>query len=229
MAAEGATIIDIGGESTRPGAAVVDAKMEQDRILPIIRELAANSDRILSGDTYRASTARLAVEAGAHIINDIWGCQKEPDLAAVAADLSAGLVIMNNRRDREVVEDLIDDAKIFLTRSLHIARDAGNEADQLVLDPGIGFASSTAHDIPLLSGLSRLHELDCPLLLGTSRKRFLGELTGREAKDRGAATAATSVVGRMKGMALFRVHDIPENKDALAIADAVIRCEFSDD
>ena len=224
MHERGATIIDIGGESTKPNADPVDAATEQGRVIPVIEALAGKG-LILSVDTYRAETARLAVEAGAHIVNDIWGCQKEPDIAQVAADTGAGLVIMNNRRDRKVLDDLLEDANQFLRHSLEIAVDAGVSADHIVLDPGFGFAPSIDHDIPILRELERLHELEYPLLVGTSRKRFLGVITGREAGDRGAGTAATSVVARQKGAAIFRVHDIEVNKDALAVADAVIEPE----
>lgn len=226
MLEQGATIIDVGGESTKPGATPIDGETERSRILPIIEVLAEKTDALISVDTYRADTALAAVNSGAHIINDVWGCQKEPELARVAAETGAGLVIMNTRREREVLDDLLEDAKEFLSRSLHIAKEAGVKTEQIALDPGFGFSPTTAHDIPILSGLERLHALGFPLLIGTSRKRFLGEISGREPKERGAATSATSVIGRMKGAAIFRVHDIPENKDALAVADALIKTGY---
>ncbi|NKB52132.1 MAG: dihydropteroate synthase [Rhizobiaceae bacterium] len=222
MIERGAAIIDVGGESTKPNAEPVNAATEQDRVLPIVEALAKSKDTIISIDTYRADTARLAVKAGAHIVNDVWGCQREPDIARVAADTGAGLVIMNTRRDREVLSDLLEDAAQFLRKSLEIAKAAAVRPEQILLDPGFGFAPSIDHDIPILRELERLHELGFPLLVGTSRKRFLGAITGREADQRGAATAATSVVARQKGAAIFRVHDIEVNKDALAVADAVI-------
>ena len=222
MQAKGATIIDIGGESTKPNADPVDAATEQGRILPVIEALSKETDMILSVDTYRAETAELAVEAGAHIVNDVWGCQREPDIAKVAAASGAGLVIMNTRRERPVMDDLLADATQFLTRSVSIAQTAGVPDDCIVLDPGFGFAKTIDHDIPILCDLERLHAMGYPLLVGTSRKRFLGAITGREAHERGAATAATSVVARQKGAAIFRVHDIEVNKDALSVADAVI-------
>ncbi len=222
MQERGAAIIDIGGESTKPNAEPVNALTEQGRVLPIIEALAEAGDTIISIDTYRAETARLAVTAGAHIVNDVWGCQRDPDIARVAADTGAGLVIMNTRRDREVLSDLLEDAAEFLRKSLKIATAAAVAPEQILLDPGFGFAPSIDHDIPILRELERLHELGFPLLVGTSRKRFLGAITGGEAKQRGAATAATSVVARQKGAAIFRVHDIEVNKDALAVADAVI-------
>jgi dihydropteroate synthase len=222
MQAKGAAIIDIGGESTKPNAEPVDAQTEQSRILPVIEALSSHTDMVLSVDTYRAETAARAVAAGAHIVNDVWGCQREPDIAKVAAESGAGLVIMNTRRERPVLEDLLEDATQFLTRSVAIAQTAGVPDDCIVLDPGFGFAKTIDHDILILQGLERLHALGYPLLVGTSRKRFLGAITGREAHERGAATAATSVIARQKGAALFRVHDIEVNQDALRVADAVI-------
>ena len=226
MMTDGATIIDVGGESTRPGAAPITGEEELQRILPVISRLAAETNALISVDTYRADTSEKAVSAGAHIINDVWGCQREPDIANVAADTGAGLVIMNTRRGRDVLPDLLEDAIAFLSRSLEIAKKAGVKDEQIVLDPGFGFAPTIDHDIPILNGLEKLHSLGFPILVGTSRKRFLGALTGRDATNRGVATAATSVVARMKGAALFRVHDIDENKDALAIADALIAQRF---
>ena len=226
MLDEGATIIDVGGESTRPGAAPVLGEEELERILPVILRLVAETNALISVDTYRAHTASQAVSAGAHIINDVWGCQREPDIANVAADTGAGLVIMNTRRERDVLPDLLEDAIVFLSRSLEITSKAGVKDEQIVLDPGFGFAPTIDHDIPILNGLEKLRSLGFPILAGTSRKRFLGALTGRDAANRGVATAATSVVARMKGAALFRVHDIAENKDALAVADALIAQRF---
>ena len=227
MQVKGAAIIDIGGESTKPNADPVDAATEQGRILPVIEALSNETDMILSVDTYRADTAKLAVAAGAHIVNDVWGCQREPDIAKVAAKSGAGLVIMNTRRERPVLDDLLADATQFLTRSVAIAQTAGLPDDCIVLDPGFGFAKTIDHDIPILSELERLHAMGYPLLVGTSRKRFLGAITGREAHERGAATAATSVVARQKGAAIFRVHDIEVNKDALSVTDAVINGKIS--
>lgn len=224
MVREGALIVDIGGESTRPGGRSIDAKEEQDRILPVLEALREHSGTLLSVDTYRAETAARAVDAGAHVVNDVWGCQREPDIADVAADSGAGLVIMNTRREREVLPDLLDDALAFLERSLGIASRAGVTDEQIAIDPGFGFSPSAGDDIPILNGLERLQTLGFPILVGTSRKRFLGKITGREEpKDRAVATAATSVIARLKGAAVFRVHDVEENADALAVADAVLR------
>ena len=225
MVEEGAAIIDVGGESTRPGAAPVSADTEIARILPVIDQLALKTDAVISVDTYRAQTARAAMNAGAHVINDVWGCQREPEIADVAAETGAGLVLMHTGRGRTLQPDIVEDQFHFFKNSLTITDRAGIAHTRIVLDPGFGFFRTTDHDIPLLSRLDELIDMDFPLLVGTSRKRFLGQITGRDAADRGPATAATSVVARMKGAAIFRVHDIAMNRDALAVADALIEAK----
>src|SRR5690606_26376949 len=149
MAEDGAAIIDVGGESTRPGAPPVDAAEEQDRVLPIIAALAKEGKVVLSVDTYRAETARRAVEAGAHIINDVWGLQKDPELARTAADTGAGLVLMHTGRERQKLPDVIADQFSFLQRSVEIARAAGVDDSQIVLDPGFGFAKDPPENIEI--------------------------------------------------------------------------------
>lgn len=221
--ADGAAIIDIGGESTKPNAAPVSAEEEQARVLPVIEALAGRSDAILSIDTYRADTARKAIAAGAHIVNDVHGLQREPDIAAVAAETGAGLVIMHTGRGREKLPDVIADQFAFLRQSLAIAEKAGMQAEQIVLDPGFGFAKETAADnLKVMARFSELHALGYPLVAGTSRKRFLGTVTGREPADRGVATAATTALLRIAGAAIFRVHDVAFNSDALKVTDAML-------
>lgn len=223
MVGEGAAIIDVGGESTRPGAAPVSAAEEQARVLPVIEALSRWGEALISVDTYREETARLAVSAGAHIVNDVWGLQRERSIADVAAETGAGLVIMHTGRGREKRADVIEDQFVFLRRSLEIAGQAGVRNAQIVLDPGFGFAKETAEEnIELMARFEALAELGYPLMAGTSRKRFIGTITGRDAGARGAGTAATSVILRLKGAALFRVHDVAINVDALAVADAML-------
>jgi dihydropteroate synthase len=223
MVAEGAAIIDVGGESTKPNAVPITAEEEQRRILPIIEELARRGEALVSVDTFRAETARLAVRAGAHIVNDVWGLQREPDIARVAAETGAGLVIMHTGRGRQKLPDVIEDQIVFLRRSLEIARAADVPDDRIVLDPGFGFAKETPEEnIDLMARFEELHALGFPLMAGTSRKRFVGAATGRDAADRAAGTAATSVILRLKGAQLFRVHDVAINVDALAMTDAML-------
>ena len=223
MVAEGAAIVDVGGESTRPGAAPTDAAQEQRRVLPVVEALAAAGGVLISVDTYRAETARLAVAAGAHIVNDVWGLRREPEIARVAAETGAGLDIMHTGRGRDILADVVEDQFFFLEGSLEIARQAGVRVESIVLDPGFGFAKETAEaNLDLMVRFGELHALGFPLVAGTSRKRFLGTVTGREAAGRAAGTAATSVILRLKGAHLFRVHDVAINVDALAVADAIL-------
>ncbi len=220
---EGAQIVDIGGESTRPGAAPVTAAEEQDRILPVIEALAGTTDAILSVDTYRAETARLAVAAGAHIVNDVHGLQREPGIARVAAETGAGLCVMHTGRDREKLPDVVEDQYLFLGRSLEIAREAGVPREAMALDPGFGFAKDTDENLELMARFGELYGFELPIVAGTSRKRFVGAVTGREAAEaRDAGTAATTALLRMAGAAVFRVHDVAINRDALAVADAML-------
>lgn len=222
MIGEGAQIIDIGGESTRPGAEPIDAATEQARILPVIEALVSESDVLVSVDTYRAETARLAVASGAHIVNDVWGLQRDPAIAGVASETGAGLVIMHTGRGRERAGDVITDQWRFLSKSLDIAAAAGVAREAIVLDPGFGFAKNAAMNLALMARFEALHGFERPLMAGTSRKRFIGLATGTGMDDRAAGTAATSVLLREKGAALFRVHDVAVNHDALAMTDAVL-------
>lgn len=234
MLGQGARIIDVGGESTRPGADSVDGETERARILPVIARLAAETDAILSVDTYRAKTAEAAVKAGAHIINDVWGCQKQPDIAGIAAKTSSGLIVMHTSRERQTLDDVIADQQAFFEQSRRVLSAHAVLDECLVVDPGFGFGKDGSINLKLLNRLDQLHTVT-PLhgskgvLVGTSRKRFLGTITGRDASERGAATAATSVIARMKGAAIFRVHDIAMNRDALAVADALIASAFESD
>jgi dihydropteroate synthase len=223
MIAEGAAIVDVGGESTRPNWTPIPAREEQGRVLPVIEALAAEGQALISIDTYREETARLAVAAGAHIVNDVWGLQREPALARVAAGTGAGLVVMHTGRERDKLPDVIEDQLAFLGRSLEIARDARVPERQIVLDPGFGFAKETAEEnLDVMARFEELHRLGLPLMAGTSRKRFIGAATGKPPAERAIGTAATSVILRLKGAALFRVHDVAVNRDALAVADAML-------
>lgn len=223
MVADGADIIDIGGESTRPGAEPVSAEEEQRRVLPVIRALRERSDIAISIDTYRAETAMLAVEAGASIVNDVWGAQKDPAIAAVAARTGAGLCLMHTGREREKLADVIADQRAFLGRSIEIARAAGVAEDRIVIDPGFGFAKSPSENLELMMRMSELAELGYPILAGTSRKRFVRGVLGHGAGDADIATAATSVLLRERGVSVFRVHAVGPTRDALALVDAALR------
>lgn len=222
MLAQNAHILDVGGESTRPGATAVDADVEQARVLPVIERLAADTAALISIDSYRANTAEQALKAGAHIINDIWGLQKDRDMAKVAADYGAGVCIMHNGRDRAQADDIIEDQLAWFGRSIDIAIGAGIHDDQIMLDPGFGFAKDERQNIELMARFSELLDLGFPLMVGTSRKRFIGALTRKDVDQRDVGTAATSAYLRLHGASLFRVHDVDKNADALAIIDATI-------
>lgn len=228
MLDDGATIIDVGGESTRPGAEAVDDETEAARVVPVIRALTERFGCIISIDTYRASTAKRAIEAGAHIVNDVWGLQKEPQLAEVARETSAGLVIMHSSRDRDTNPDVIADQFDFLGRSLEIAGRAGIETSRIVLDPGFGFGKDKDDDIALMAHMEALQRFGYPLLVGTSRKRFIGAITEQaDPLKRDVGTAATSVATRLAGASIFRVHNVAFNRDALAVADAILQSKAS--
>lgn len=227
LVAAGASIVDIGAESTRPGADAVDAQLEQARLLPVVEAVAqALPDAIISIDTYRAETGWKAIAAGGHMLNDVWGLQKDQAMADVAAGTGAGLMIMHTNRDREMVGDVIDDQKAFLGRSLEIAADAGVDPDAIVLDPGFGFGKDAAHNVAIMARFAELTRDDALGSfcwgVGTSRKRFIGAVTGRDVDQRDVGTAATTVALRLAGAGIFRVHDVAINADALSIADAIV-------
>lgn len=220
---EGAQILDIGGESTRPGAAAVSAQQEQDRVLPVIERLSKETDALISIDTYRAQTARLALEAGAHIVNDVHGLQREPEIAGVVKSLNAGVCIMHTSRDRSVLPDPVADQHLFFQSSMEIAKARGIADEAIMLDPGFGFGKSKDDDLQLMARFSELLTLGYPLLVGTSRKRTLGALTGHQlGADRDIATAATSAVLRLAGAVVFRVHNVAATRDALKVSDAIL-------
>ena len=219
MIGQGADIIDVGGESSRPGAEEIDGDEERARILPVIEAL-VQAGALVSIDTWRSETAEAALKAGAHIVNDIWGCQRDPALAEVAAKYRAGLVIMHTSRDRVVLDDVVEDQLTYFRKSLSVTDASGVGLDQVVLDPGIGFGKDGAGNLAVLAHLDDLHVMTLPLMLGTSRKRFLGTITGREPMERAVATAATTALGRHAGVAIVRVHDVVENRDAMRVADA---------
>lgn len=220
---QGADIVDIGGESTRPGALPVSAAEEQDRVLPVIEQLSRETQAAISVDTYRAETARLALAAGAHIVNDVYGLQKDEDMATVVADSGAGVCVMYTSRERDLASpDILADRTAFFTRSLAIADAAGIARQAITLDPGFGFNREPGQDVELLSRFAAMETFGLPVLAGTSRKRFIGALTGRDvASERDAGTLATTVLLRLTGAAIFRVHNVTATRDALAVVDAL--------
>jgi dihydropteroate synthase len=224
MFSQGADIADVGGETTKPGARPIDQTQEQDRILPVIGALKDRFEGIISVDTYRAATAQLAIEAGAHLVNDIGGFQFDENMAATVSGSKAGVCLMHNSRDRNVGEGLIADQLEYLSHSVAIAHDNDVDNSYIVLDPGFGFGKNVDENLTLLDKFNQLQSLGLPLLAGTSRKRFTGFVLGGDdtSQNRDIVTAATSVIARMAGCVVFRVHQVKTNKQALQLADAVL-------
>jgi len=223
MVDEGADIIDIGGESTRPGFEPVPEEEEIGRVIPVIRAVRQALPHVpLSIDTYKAETARQALAAGAHIVNDIWALRHDPDMAKVAAEFDCPVIVNHNRPDRNYT-NLVDDVIADLRTSIRIAHAAGLSDDRIWLDPGIGFAKDYDDNIAMMGRLSDLTALGYPVLLGTSRKGFIGQaLGGVPSSERVEGTAATVVLGIAQGCGIVRVHDVKAMKRTAAMADAIV-------
>lgn len=210
MVADGAKIIDIGGESTRPGHTQISVEEELSRVIPIIKELRKEVHVLISIDTYKAEVARQAVLAGAHIINDIWGAKYDPEIASVAAELNVPIILMHNRENEEYGVNFWGVAKADLEKSLQIAKAAGVPDAHIWLDPGIGFAKSHHENILMMQSLPQLVEMGYPVLLATSRKRMIGNVLDLPVTERVEGTGATVCFGIDKGCHMVRVHDVKE-------------------
>jgi dihydropteroate synthase len=222
LVSEGADIVDIGGESTRPGHAAVDAATELARVLPVIAGLKQRIDTPISIDSYKAEVAQAALAAGASIVNDVWGCQREPAIAGVAARAGAPMVLMHNRDTIAPEIDILDDVLRFLERSIAIATAAGVARSQIVVDPGIGFGKTPGQNLSLIRDLARLKELGCPILLGASRKSTIGLVTGQKIPaERLAGSIAAHLYGVAQGAAIIRAHDVRPHADALKVWAAI--------
>jgi len=226
MVADGADILDVGGESTRPGADEVGAEEELRRVLPVIERLARKTDALISIDTYKAVVAREAVARGATIINDSSGLQYDPDLGGAAADTEAALVLMHTRgrsrtmHELAVYDDVVADVKRELSEAMERAIAAGVRRESLILDPGFGFAKRAGHSYTLLARLPELGELDRPILSGPSRKSFLKEALGeREPAEREWGTAAAVSASVLRGAHIVRVHGVRAMADVVRVAD----------
>lgn len=207
MEAEGADIIDVGGESTRPGYTPVSEEEELARVIPVIKALSGQVNIPLSIDTTKANVARTAIEAGASIINDIWGGKKDPEMAKVAADLQVPIILMHNRNEipyQSLMKDILAD----LQESIDIALAAGVKREQLIIDPGIGFAKTYEENIAVMQQMERFRELDLPLLLGVSRKSVIAKTVDLPADQRDEATGAAVSFGITKGCEIVRVHNV---------------------
>lgn len=225
LVAEGAGIIDVGGESTRPDHSPLDAAAESARVLPVIATLTSRAATPVSIDTWKAEVADAALAAGASIVNDVWGAQRDPAIAGVAARHGAPIVLMHNRESVDPELDILSDVMRFLERSIAVARAAGVPRSQIVVDPGIGrFGKTAEQSLTLLRNLSRLAELGCPILLGASRKSVIGVLTGQDVPaERVAGSIAAHLHGIAQGAAIIRVHDVAEHAQALKVWSALTR------
>jgi dihydropteroate synthase len=223
LAGAGADIVDVGGESTRPNSEPVPEEVEVARVLPVVRELAARLDVPVSIDTRKAAVARAAVEAGAVIVNDIWGLRRDPAMAATVAGAGAALVVMHNAEEPEY-HDVVEEVCAGLHASLALAEAAGIERERIIVDPGLGFAKIPAHNLEVVRRLGELRGLGRPVLVGPSRKSTIGALLGGAPPDRRLeGTLALCVLAAANGADIVRVHDVAEVSRCLRVADAVLR------
>ena len=237
--ASGADILDVGGESTRPGSEPVDAEAEMERVIPVIAAISKEfPEALISIDTYKAKVADEALKAGAHIVNDVWGLRADPALAGVAAKYNAPVILMHNRSNPATVEvreqlgnayigaeydDLLKDVKRELMDSVKLAQDAGIPEERIILDPGIGFGKTVEHNLELINRLDEIRALGFPVLLGSSRKSFIGFTLDLPPDQRVEGTAATISVGITRGADIIRVHDVEHMVRAAKMTDAIIR------
>lgn len=223
MAEAGADIIDIGGESTRPGHQRIDADTEIARVIPVIRDLRPRLDLPLSIDTSKAAVAERALTAGASILNDVWGLQRDPDIASVAAAFDVETIVMHNRDTIDGSIDIFDDLRRFFDASIAAARRAGLADHRLVLDPGIGFGKTLDQNLALIKGIDRIKALGYPILIGLSRKSMIGKLLGTEVGDRLIGTVVLDTLALAGGADIIRVHDVAEHVAARQLVEALAR------
>lgn len=228
MLREGATIIDVGGESTRPGSAPVSEEEELKRVIPVVAALRALQEEQfpcarISIDTYKAAVAQAALDAGADIINDVWGLQRDPKMAAVAAAYQVPVIAMHNQETTVYTGDILLCMRHFFEQTLHLARTAGLSESLVILDPGIGFGKTPDQNLEVLRRLSEMVGWGYPVLLGTSRKSTIGKVLDLPTDQRVEGTLATTVLGVRDGVRIVRVHDIVENLRAIRMTEAIVR------
>ncbi|MBO1515150.1 dihydropteroate synthase [Metabacillus bambusae] len=221
MIKNGADIIDIGGESTRPGFDPVSVEQEIERTIPVIRMLAKEIDVPISIDTYKAEVAKQAIEAGATIINDIWGAKADPDMGNVAATYDVPIILMHNRNNRDY-DQLIPDMIVDLMESVKLVKDAGVKDEKIILDPGVGFAKTMEDNLLVMRHLDSFVQLGYPVLLGTSRKSFIGHVLDLPPIERLEGTGATICLGIEKGCQIIRIHDVLEMSRMAKMMDAML-------
>ena len=221
MLKEGMDILDIGGESTRPGYTLLSEEEEISRVVPMIEEIKKEFDVPVSLDTYKSGVAAAGIAAGADLINDIWGLKYDEKMASLIAKSGLPCCLMHNRREA-VYKDFLQDVAADLAETLHIAEKAGIDEDRIILDPGVGFAKSYEQNLQVINGMDSLKVLGCPLLLGTSRKSVIGLTLNLPASERVEGTLATSVLAVIKGCMFVRVHDVKENVRAIRMTESIL-------
>ena len=221
MVKDGAKIIDVGGESTRPGHTPITVEEEITRVVPVIEALRREINVLISIDTYKSEVARAAIEAGAHIINDIWGAKKDPRIAEVAVEFQVPIILMHNRNNEDY-QDFWNEAKQDLEESIQIAKSAGVPDSHIWLDPGIGFAKNTTQNIWMMQHLKDLVEMGYPVLLATSRKRLIGNVLQLPVNERMEGTGATVCYGIQQGCHMVRVHDVKEITRMTRMMDVLV-------
>ena len=222
MVEDGADIIDVGGESTRPGSSYVSEEEEIRRVIPLIEQLVKIVDVPISIDTYKSEVARKAILSGAHIVNDIWGLQKDEKMVGVIKELEVPLIAMHNHNGTDYSNNIIEEIMSFFHRTYEISASYGIEKESIILDPGIGFGKTFEQNIEVLNNLEKLRDMG-RILLGTSRKTMIGKILDLPPKERMEGTLATTVIGIEKGVDIVRVHDVLENKRCAMVADAILR------
>ncbi len=220
MLDEGMDLLDIGGESTRPGHTMVSEEEEIERVAPVIEKVKCRFDIPVSLDTYKAKVARAGISAGADLINDIWGLKYDAELAEVIAGADLPCCLMHNRKEA-VYENYMEEVLMDLRESLKCAHKAGIRGDRIILDPGVGFGKTYGHNLEVIDRLEMLQSLGCPILLGTSRKSVVGLTLDLPASERVEGTIVTTVYGVLKGAMFVRVHDVKENVRAIRMAEAI--------
>jgi dihydropteroate synthase len=226
LAAEGAELLDVGGESTRPGAREVSAEEELERVRPVLEGI-RDLDAALSIDTSKAAVAEAALDAGAEIVNDVTALRHDPAMAGLCAERGGRVVLMHMQgtprtmQENPTYDDVVEDVKAFLAERISYAVGEGIAEERIWVDPGIGFGKTVDHNLELLRRLGELRELGRPVVVGTSRKRFIGELTGREVDDRLGGTIASNVLAMRAGADVLRVHDVAEVRQALRVTESI--------
>lgn len=220
---EGADIIDVGGESTRPGSIEIGFEEEINRTIPIIKKILENVDTLISIDSYKSKVAYEALKNGANIINDVWGFQKDKDMAKIAAEFQVPSILMHNKENTIYDIDIIESMKKYFDKSIELALKNGLKEENIILDPGIGFGKTPEQNMHVMRRLDEIKEIGYPVLLGTSRKSMIGEILSLPVDQRLEGTIVTNIIGIMAGCEIIRVHDISEHVKAAKVIDAILR------